>query len=106
MPPSSFYAYFVYFVHVLRNRSLKPKFNLKGLKIELFSQKIFFETHVRSHKFYLTHAPPFENFSLDALNSEQKPSVKKPVDRAGQLALTLKFSGRVGKIQTGSISEL
>ena len=28
--------------------------------------------------------PPFENFSLDTLNSEQKPSVKKPVDRAGQ----------------------
>ena len=27
---------------------------------------------------------PFENFSLDTLNSEQKPSVKKPVDRAGQ----------------------
>ena len=30
-------------------------------------------------------APPFEKFLLDALNSEQKPSVKKkPVDRAGQ----------------------
>ena len=28
--------------------------------------------------------PPFENFSLDTLNSEQKTSVKKPVDRAGQ----------------------
>ena len=28
--------------------------------------------------------PPFENFSLDTLNSEQKSSVKKPVDRAGQ----------------------
>ena len=27
---------------------------------------------------------PFENFSLNILNSEQKPSVKKPVDRAGQ----------------------
>ena len=26
----------------------------------------------------------FENFLLDALNSEQKLSVKKPVDRAGQ----------------------
>ena len=27
---------------------------------------------------------PFENFSLNALNSEEKPSVKKPVDRADQ----------------------
>ena len=28
--------------------------------------------------------PRFENFSLDTLNSEQKPSAKIPVDRAGQ----------------------
>ena len=28
--------------------------------------------------------PPFENVSWDALNSEQKLSVKRPVDRAGQ----------------------
>ena len=28
--------------------------------------------------------PSFENFSLDALKSEQKPSVKKLVDRAAQ----------------------
>ena len=28
--------------------------------------------------------PPFKNFSLDTLNSEQKLSVKKPVDRAVQ----------------------
>ena len=27
--------------------------------------------------------PTLENFSLDALNSEQKPSVEKPFDRAG-----------------------
>ena len=40
--------------------------------------------------------PPFENFSLDILNSEQKPSVKKLVDRAGQAAMILKFTGRVG----------
>ena len=26
-------------------------------------------------------APPFENISLNALNSEQQPSVKKTVDR-------------------------
>ena len=29
-------------------------------------------------------SPTFENISLNTLNSEQKPSVKKPVDRAGQ----------------------
>ena len=28
--------------------------------------------------------PPFENFSLNTLNSEEKPSVKKTVDRAGR----------------------
>ena len=27
---------------------------------------------------------PFENFLLNTLNSEEKPSVKKTVDRAGQ----------------------
>ena len=50
--------------------------------------------------------PPFENFSLDILNSEQKPSVKKPVDRAGQAAMILKFTGRVEKILIGFISVL
>ena len=49
---------------------------------------------------------PFENFSLDTLNSEQKPSVKKPVDRAGQAAMILKFTGWVEKILTGFISVL
>ena len=43
---------------------------------------------------------PFENFLLNTLNSEKKPSVKKPVDRAGrpagQPAMSLKFTGRVG----------
>ena len=50
--------------------------------------------------------PRFENFSLNTLNSEEKPSVKKPVDRAGQPAMILKFTGRVEKILTGSISGL
>ena len=53
--------------------------------------------------------PPFENFLLDTLNSEQKPSAKKTVDREGQKpvghpAMILKFTGRVEKILTGSIS--
>ena len=63
----------------------------------------------------------FENFSLDTLSSEQKPSVKIPVDQAGQKPLFLKFqkplflkftddfeiyrSGRVEKILTGSIPD-
>ena len=43
----------------------------------------------------------FESFLLDALNSEQKPSVKEPVDRAGQkpvgqTAKILKFTGGAG----------
>ena len=40
--------------------------------------------------------PPFENYLLDILNSEQKPSAKKPVDQAGQPAMILKFTGQVG----------
>ena len=39
---------------------------------------------------------PFENFSLDTLNSGQKSSVKKTVERAGQPAMILKFTRRVG----------
>ena len=57
--------------------------------------------------------PPFKNFSLDTLNSEQKPSVKKTgrLGRsetgrpAGQSAMILKFTGRVEKILTSSISD-
>ena len=38
--------------------------------------------------------PPFENFSLDTLKSEQKPSVKIPVDRAGQKPVDLRVNRR------------
>ena len=47
---------------------------------------------------------PFENFLLDTLNSEQKSSVKKTGRPAGQPAMILKFTSRVEKILTGSIS--
>ena len=60
--------------------------------------------------------PPFENFSLNTLNIEEEPSVKKPVDRAGQKPIDgrstgrstgdefeIYRSGRVEKILTGSI---
>ena len=57
--------------------------------------------------------PPFENFSLDTLNREQKLSVKtgRPGRSetglpASQPAMILKFTGRVEKILTGSISAL
>ena len=59
--------------------------------------------------------PPFENFSLDALKSELKPSVKKLVDRPVRNRSTSRStgvefeiyrSGRVEKILTDSISEL
>ena len=51
--------------------------------------------------------PPFENFLLDTLKSEKKPSVKIPVDRADQSTgddFEIYRSGRVEKILTGSIS--
>ena len=38
--------------------------------------------------------PPFENFLLDTLNSEQKFSVEKPVDRAGQKPVDLPVNRR------------
>ena len=44
---------------------------------------------------------PFENFSLDALNSEQKPSVKY---RSTGVDFEIYLPGRVEKILTGSIS--
>ena len=44
--------------------------------------------------------PPFENFLSDTLNSEQKLSVKKPVDRAGQKPVGQK-TGRPGRSETG-----
>ena len=45
-------------------------------------------------------SPPFENFSLDTLKSEQKLSVKKNGrpgrSETGQPAMILKFTARVG----------
>ena len=95
----------------------------KGLKIELFLQKMqklfcvfFSETPHPESRILTPHLcpPPFENFLLDVLNSEPKLSVKKPVDRAGQKLVDWPVnqrwfwilpvgSGRVEKILTGSI---
>ena len=62
--------------------------------------------------------PPFESFLFDALNSEQEPC-KKTIDQADQKPVSsvrgrfwnlrvnrrnLKFTGRVEKVLTGSIS--
>ena len=48
--------------------------------------------------------PPFENFSLDTLNSEQKPSVKKTGrsgrSETGQPAMILKITGQVRSIKS------
>ena len=74
-----------------QSRSFKPKFNLKGLGIELFLQKtqkflLFFLRLLSGVKNFNTSPMatfPFEKIMLDALNSEQK-LLKKPVDRAGQ----------------------
>ena len=73
----------------LSNRNL----NKKGLKIESFLQKkqkffcVFFQrppSKVTNFNISPMPLPTFENFLLDTLNSEQKSSVKKPVNRAGQ----------------------
>ena len=76
-----------------QNRAFKPKLNQNSRKIESFLQKtekffpfFFLRSPSKVTNFNTSPMPfpPFENFSLDTLNSEQKPSVKKPVDRAGQ----------------------
>ena len=49
--------------------------------------------------------PPFENFSFDALNSEQKPSIKnRSAGRSTGVDFEIYQSGRVEKILTGSTS--
>ena len=49
------------------------------------TQKFFSDTPYEVTNFKTSPmAPPFENFSLDALNSERKPFVKNSVDRASQ----------------------
>ena len=73
--------------YAAQNRSFKPKFNLKSLKLSYFC--VFFPRPPSGViKLYTSPmSPPFEVFSLDALNSEQKPSVKKKNgQRAGQPA--------------------
>ena len=49
--------------------------------------------------------PPFENFSLNALNSEGKPSAKTSRP-AGQPAMILKFTGRVGSRKSCPVPSL
>ena len=94
------------------NRNLTKK----GLKIESFLQKTkkffaFFFVRSPSKVTNFNNSPmlsPFENFSLDILNSEQKPSVKK-TGRPGRSSgndLKICRSGWVEKILTGFISVL
>ena len=81
-----------------QNRCFKPKFNLKrsqnwvifAKKRKKFVFVFFFFWEPCSESQILTPhlcAPPFETFSLDALNREQKPSIKK--------------NGRPGRSETG-----
>ena len=114
-----FCARFALFKTGYSNRNLTKR----GLKIEAFLQKtqIFFlrffilRPPSKVTNFNTSHMPPppFGNFSLDTLISEQKPSVKKPVDRAGQKPVDRPStgndfenyrSGRIKKILTGFIS--
>ena len=86
MPSSSFYAYFV---HVLRSSKQVIQTKIypnKVLKLSYFCKFLFAISFLRPlskvTNFNTSPMPPhFENFSLDTLKSEQKPSVKKPVDR-------------------------
>ena len=73
---------------LLKTRHLNRNFTKKGLKIESFLQKIakvffvfFLRPRPKSQILTPHPCPLFENFSVDTLNSEQKPFVKKPVDR-------------------------
>ena len=54
--------------------------------------------------------PPFENFLLDTLNSEQKPVKHRSTgavrNRSTGVDFEIYWSGRVEKILTGSISGL
>ena len=103
-----------------KNRSFKPKLNQKKvLKLSHFCKKrknffafFFWDPRLKSQILAPYPSPPFENFSLNILNSEEKPSVKKSVDRAGQKPVDQpvnrqwfwNFTGRVEKILTGSTS--
>ena len=97
----------------LSNRNLTKK----GLKIESFLQKtqkfFFLRPPSKVTNFNTSTMPPFENFSLDTLNSEQKPSVKNwstgPVrnwstGRSTGDDFEIYRSGRVQKILIVSIS--
>ena len=84
----------------------------KGLKIELFLQKtqkffcVFYLRPLSKVKILTPHPfpPSFKKFSLDTLNSEQKPSVKnRSTGRSTGDDFEIYRSGRVEKILTGSI---
>ena len=73
---------------LLKTGHLNRNLTKKGLKIESFLQKIakvfrffFLRPPSKVTNFNTSPMPPFENFFLDTLNGEQKPFVKKPVDR-------------------------
>ena len=106
---------YAYFAHVLRcsKQVFQTKIYPKKVLTQKFDCFFFSETPIRSHKFqHLAHGPPFENFSLDALNSEQKTSEKNqsngPVrnwwtGRSTCADFLIYRLGRVEKILVGSI---
>ena len=121
MPSSSFYAYFV---HVLRSSKqvIQTKiYSKKVSKLSYFCKKrkncfafLFWDLRPKSQIFTPHPCPHFENFSLNTLNNEQKPSAKKrltgPVKNRSTGRSTgddfeIYRSGRVEKILTGSISD-
>ena len=93
MCPPVFLCLFCARLALLKTGFSNQNLTQKGLKIELVLQKtqkldcLFFEIADWSHKFqHLTNGPTFKVFSLDALHSEQKPSVTKTGRPAGQPA--------------------
>ena len=92
MLSSFFHAYFVHVLCCSKQVFQTEIFTKKGLKLELFLQKKqkFFLRFILRPPSKVTNLTPhpwppfFENFSLDALNSEQRASVKKLVNRADQ----------------------
>ena len=91
MPSNSFYALFCAHFALLKTGLSNRNLTKKGLKIKSFLQKVqkfflpFFFLDPRQKSQILTPhpcSPPFENFLLDTMISEQKFSVKKTVNRS------------------------
>ena len=123
MSSGGFYAYCVHVFALLKTGLSNRNLNKKGLKIESFLQKktktiffCFFFWYLRPKSQILTPhpCPPFWKFFIRYIEQCTKtfckntgrPGRLETSRLAGQPAMILKFTGRVEKILTGSISGL